>query len=248
MTEDSSLKRCSGCGEHKPYEAFSKSSNTKDGYNYRCKQCVKKYYEANSEAICARMNAYYYNNIEKIREYERANAERIHARMRAYYRSNKEAFRTRQKAWRARNTEHLTRYNRAYLVEHKDEIMEQMRARRRANPYKHRNSNHKYRAHKKGNGGSVSDQDINDMRLAQGGICAYCQRQYDPDALTIDHIIPLDQGGVHDISNICLACPKCNFSKGNRTPEQWIDRWYLRQPKPMPDRRRKNKTDGDENV
>lgn len=229
MTDElPSLKRCTGCGEHKPYEAFSKDRTKKDGHKNHCKACDKKYYEANSDIIRARVSTYYYNNTEKVREYERANAETILAKKRAYYQANKEAFRTRKKAWRARNAEHLSNYNREYLAAHRDEIMAQMRTRRRANPYVHRNSNHKYRANKKGNGGSVTNQELDALSLAQAGVCAYCEFQYHPDELTIDHIIPLDQGGRHEIKNICLACGVCNFSKGNRTPEQWTDRWYLR--------------------
>jgi len=64
------------------------------------------------------------------------------------------------------------------------------------------------------------------MRLTQGGFCTYCQHHR--PRLTIDHIIPLKQGGRHEAANICLACPRCNFSKGNRTPDQWVNRWYAR--------------------
>lgn len=66
------------------------------------------------------------------------------------------------------------------------------------------------------------------MRIAQAGVCAYCKWQHDPDALTIDHIIPVQYGGRHEAANICLACGVCNSSKGGRTPEEWVDRWYER--------------------
>jgi len=49
-----------------------------------------------------------------------------------------------------------------------------------------------------------------------------------PNDLTIDHVIPIKQGGPHIIANIVFACGICNSSKGNRTPEQWTDRWYQR--------------------
>jgi len=242
------LKRCSKCKEHKPHEAFSKSRGSKDGYNYCCKACQHAYYAANAEAIRARTNAYYYNNIEQIREYRSANADTILEKMRAYYRANKESFRKRKKAWRAQNAEHLSEYNREYLADHRDEIMEQMRERRRANPLVHRNSNHKYRARKKGNGGSVTRQELDALSLAQAGVCAYCKFQHRPDDLTIDHIIPLDQGGPHEIKNICFACGVCNFNKSNRTPEQWTDRWYLRAPSQKVNRKRKSKKRPDAGV
>jgi 5-methylcytosine-specific restriction endonuclease McrA len=49
--------------------------------------------------------------------------------------------------------------------------------------------------------------------------CAYCGRK--PEKLTIDHVIPLSQGGAHSKDNIVPACGHCNSSKRERTPLQW---------------------------
>lgn len=49
--------------------------------------------------------------------------------------------------------------------------------------------------------------------------CAYCGRQDKP--LTIDHVLPLRQGGGHTASNVVPACGPCNIRKGTRTPEEW---------------------------
>ena len=38
-------KKCSKCGEIKGVEKFSKNKNTKDGYTYFCKMCVRRYQE-----------------------------------------------------------------------------------------------------------------------------------------------------------------------------------------------------------
>lgn len=43
--------------------------------------------------------------------------------------------------------------------------------------------------------------------------CAYCGER---KPLTVDHVIPVSQGGDHSISNIVPACQACNSSKGNR--------------------------------
>jgi hypothetical protein len=49
-------------------------------------------------------------------------------------------------------------------------------------------------------------------------LCEYCHTaeawQYIP--FTIDHIIPLDQGGVDDLDNLALACFHCNRRKSNK--------------------------------
>jgi 5-methylcytosine-specific restriction enzyme A len=47
-----------------------------------------------------------------------------------------------------------------------------------------------------------------------------CQTCGATENLTIDHIIPLAQGGTNDISNFQTLCQSCNSRKGARiTPE-----------------------------
>lgn len=84
---------------------------------------------------------------------------------------------------------------------------------------------HKRRALKRANGGTFTQQDYEFLIERQQGICAYCAYSY--PFLVIDHVIPLRQGGRNDISNIVLACNKCNSQKNNKTPKQWDIRWYL---------------------
>lgn len=57
--------------------------------------------------------------------------------------------------------------------------------------------------------------------------CAYCGDTFHhhrgrplQEVLTIDHVQPYGQGGKNTWLNVILACKCCNFSKGNRTPEQ----------------------------
>lgn len=42
----------------------------------------------------------------------------------------------------------------------------------------------------------------------------------------IDHIVPKSDGGDDDIDNLALACPFCNFAKGDASVEiflRWVD-------------------------
>ncbi len=66
---------------------------------------------------------------------------------------------------------------------------------------------------------------LNKLLVAQGGGCFYCGRhlslrrffsslQY----VTVDHFIPLYLGGRDHISNVVLACGRCNRKKGFRFP------------------------------
>lgn len=215
--EEVPTKRCPKCGETKPLDAFHKNKSQKDGFNHYCKVCKAQYYAANAERFQEQRLPKRIANAEAKREYNRAyrvaNAEAIREYHRARYCSDDvEARRERMRAYQATHIEAIREYQRAH---------------RAANPDLYRNDWHRRRARLEGNGGSFTVQELKHMRLTQGGCCAYCQRFHGP-RLTIDHVIPLDQVGPHIIANIVFACGICNSSKGNRTPEQWKDRWYER--------------------
>ncbi len=50
--------------------------------------------------------------------------------------------------------------------------------------------------------------------------CQYCGKEPPHDDISVDHIVPLIQGGKTSFPNCVLACTKCNRKKGGRTPEQ----------------------------
>ena len=52
-----------------------------------------------------------------------------------------------------------------------------------------------------------------------GRKCAYCGATNVP--LEIDHIIPKSRGGTDRVSNLTLACRKCNLKKGRRTAAEF---------------------------
>lgn len=64
------------------------------------------------------------------------------------------------------------------------------------------------------------------------GRCAACQAdlshiislQAEPE---LDHIVPLHEGGINDVSNLQLLCQKCNRMKGPRAFTSIVyERWY----------------------
>ena len=66
---------------------------------------------------------------------------------------------------------------------------------------------------------------IHERRLTRGEVftrdgyrCQYCGRE--TRELTLDHVMPRSQGGVHSWENVVSACKPCNRRKGGRTPEQ----------------------------
>lgn len=50
--------------------------------------------------------------------------------------------------------------------------------------------------------------------------CTYCGKKDVP--LQIEHIQPKSKGGSNRVSNLCLACEKCNQKKGNKQVEEFL--------------------------
>ncbi|MEM7554579.1 MAG: RNA-guided endonuclease IscB [Cyanobacteria bacterium P01_A01_bin.84] len=53
-----------------------------------------------------------------------------------------------------------------------------------------------------------------------GRECTYCNKKDVP--LQVEHIYPKSKGGSNRVSNLCLACEKCNQKKGNKPVEQFL--------------------------
>lgn len=97
----------------------------------------------------------------------------------------------------------------------------------------HRLKAHKRRVQKK-IGTGINPENIEQLWENQDGKCAYCGKQmvryndldndlfrdeahnYRHDYCNIDHVTPLSKGGLHEISNIVLACKACNMEKRAR--------------------------------
>lgn len=224
-------KRCSGCGEIKPHAMFYPNARVKDGLYARCNTCC-----------CEQARIYHIEHRNERRayaqEWAKSNTEKISHQRRQYHASNREKSNTRSLAWREANPERARENDRqwhannrarvrAYRSANRERYLFLSRRLRATHPERFSAYNHRRRARLAAVGGrGITEQDIQAMIYCQQGLCAYCER--DGQKLTLDHVIPLDQNGLHDPDNAVMCCGVCNSSKGNRTPEQWTDRWYLR--------------------
>lgn len=50
--------------------------------------------------------------------------------------------------------------------------------------------------------------------------CQYCGKKGTKNQLTLDHVIPVVQGGKKIWENIVTSCKSCNQKKGGRTPDE----------------------------
>jgi len=63
--------------------------------------------------------------------------------------------------------------------------------------------------------------------------CQYCGEEFAPSFLTLDHVVPISQGGKTQWDNVVTACKTCNTRKGNRRPSE-AGMTLLRNPKAPP--------------
>ncbi|NEO30367.1 MAG: HNH endonuclease [Symploca sp. SIO3C6] len=67
---------------------------------------------------------------------------------------------------------------------------------------------------------SGSREGLTEFNLLEkwGRKCAYCHKEGLP--LEVEHIQPRSKGGSNRVSNLTIACTKCNQRKGNKAVEQ----------------------------
>lgn len=138
------IKKCSQCGEEKPFEQFYKDKQKSDGYRPECKECTskrqKKYNEKNRENISNNCKKYYQEHKEEHylqhKEYYAKNREKILAYHQEYYEENKEKIQEYKKEYAIKNADELKEKARKYRETHKDEIAKQHRIYREQNQEK----------------------------------------------------------------------------------------------------------------
>lgn len=152
----------------------------------------------NPEDRIAYDKAYYKANSEKIKRYQKA-----------YREANPEKVQESQQAWRKRNREKAIINWEAWRKAHPDY---------KADPQKQREQSQKRRALKR----TTKVEPISEKQVftRDRGICQHCKKKVDkrfkypnPMSASLDHIIPLTQGGSHTYANIQLTHLICNLIK-----------------------------------
>lgn len=207
MLDQPITKVCSKCRELKPAEAFAKDKSRKSGLQPRCRECTKKlqdpWRETNREYLRQEAARYKAENVEKRRESLRKFAE-----------THKEQEAARLKRFREEHREEERLRNRLYHAKHPQQSTARMAAWRAANRERAREAIRRFRTMRKN--AWVEDIDMAVLYERDGGICQICKLPVERMKATVDHIIPISQGGLHEYSNVQIAHGPCNSGKGAR--------------------------------
>lgn len=57
--------------------------------------------------------------------------------------------------------------------------------------------------------------------LSAGTTCYYCEKPIQKSAITMDHIVPVSQGGFSTKGNVVASCKNCNNLKKDMTAVEW---------------------------
>jgi len=178
----------------------------------------KRYKAENREKIKAYMQGYHKRIYaakseqykERSKKFRQEHSEEYKAMMRDYYR-NRDKVKTieRRREWRKKNAEKVREYARKFRIKNRLRI---------------RSHQNKYEALKAK--ATVNMAGIKEWMIRVGKLttirCYYCNRVTQTTDIHFDHIIALANGGSHSIENLCVTCPTCNFSKGDRPIRAWI--------------------------
>ena len=187
------------CAKHGCEKVWRKDSSLKAGARWVCRKCKnacnRTWNKANPEKRKANS-----------RTWAKANPEKIKAKDRAWTEANPERRRATARAWAKANPERKKAKDRAWI---------------KANPEKCAANNHRRRATKRAATSPLCKVTAATIaeRFALTDGCAFCGAD---EKLTLDHVVPLNDGGLHVPSNLVGACGCCNSSKQDSPVEAWF--------------------------
>ena len=159
---------------------------------------------------------------EYAKKYYRKNKEKISEQHKKYVNSNRDEVKEYQKKWRQKNKGKVREYMREWMKtekrkeyenteEYKIKKKEYLKEYRRLDKFKLPNNSRNCKRRAK-----IKDTDITTNWLlnlkAVTTHCGICGRKL-KDPIHLDHIIPLNVGGLHTKSNVRYVHAKCNLSR-----------------------------------
>jgi 5-methylcytosine-specific restriction endonuclease McrA len=227
-------KTCSSCHVEMPAtpDYFRLRTEAVDGLRGQCKWCEreadKQYYNRIKDDYLSYQKKWRSANSDHCKKLNSENAKRRRALnpekhkeyARNYMAQNRELYRNANRKWYYANHDKVLALAHDYIQANKNNPEYQERRR-----YQNKRTKHLRRALKYQSNGQHTAKQIRDLYTRVNGCCAYCGC-FVGTAYHVDHVIPLIKGGSNDISNLAIACPRCNLSKGSKLLSEWTHRWY----------------------
>lgn len=154
-------KKCTGCGETKPLEAFAKRTDRPIGRLSQCRKCRQKYFQ----------------------EYYNSDPEKQRNRARVYREDNAEDIKAKGRAWYAANAEKARKKARDERKEHPERCRERSRRWREANVEGARRA---CNAHQK----KIKAENHSKIIQVFGPACLDCGREYPMEIFDYHHLDP----------------------------------------------------------
>lgn len=195
------LKRCSKCGETKPVTEFTKDGRRKDGYQGKCRDCSRAYWDEWRSNNSGKNAAY-------TADWRARNPDLVKAKYAKYRAENRERCNAATRKWRTENKDRMKTLNAKWHSENRDRVRSKVQRRR---------------AIRKGRTEIIAEV-IEPQKVFQrdGWRCGRCGKKVnkrlkypDPKSASLDHIVPLSAGGDHTYVNVQLAHLRCNLEKKN---------------------------------
>jgi 5-methylcytosine-specific restriction endonuclease McrA len=197
------VKRCTSCGESKPFEKFHLRAASKDGRKPICKLCAIAKQKARHRAKNPPRNVACKDCGGPV------SRKKVDAFLcLACARKRAEAIRS---IWRVANPE----YGRAHYARHRSAYLERVKLARIERPEQAKTYAANRRARVRNAEGKLTLVEWREILTYFGNRCAYCLEPL--AAPTRDHVIPVARGGKHVAANIVPACNDCNGRKQART-------------------------------
>ena len=187
-------------------------------------------YLAHQEERILYARTYYANHPEYYRKYRQDHIDDY----RAWYNANIDARRAYGRAWREKHRGQLRTYFRAYMRNYRTAFPVKSRAWKKAHPKQLRAINfawrqrnrHKTREYSRRHNAMRRARKLSapriesirhlDVAMRDHWVCHICHKRVTKKTWSIDHLIPLVDGGSHTMDNVALAHKDCNARRGAR--------------------------------
>jgi 5-methylcytosine-specific restriction endonuclease McrA len=161
-------------------------------------------------------------------EYHAKNKELSNERCRNWYANRtteaKQKRAEASKTWRLNNLEKTNGWRKLNYEKNKEAYKARAAAWSKLHPEAARQGCHRRRARKLnatiGNTKAIYHWETR-WRQLEAARCYWCMETFSGKDCHCDHIVALSLGGAHEMSNLCIACESCNFSKNSKQLSVW---------------------------